>query len=496
VQVKRQKDEIENYLTDASFLPGGHAEGLFVPDSIDDISAVLLDASKTGTAVTVAGSRTGTVGGAIPFGGFVLSMERMNRIRSVDKGAMTADVEAGVILGDVQKAVDAAGLYYPPDPTEWSCQIGGNVATNASGSRSFRYGSTRRWVEALKVVLPQGDTLELVRGTQCFADGEVTLGTNEGNKYTIKAPTYHRPNVSKNVSGYYTAADLDPIDLFIGSEGTLGVVAEATLKLIPKPEGFLSGIVFFADETDLLSFVDAARGLSLENRAADASPSALNATLLEYFDGNSLEFIRQKFPETPDGIAGAVYFEQETSAETEEAILGGWHDLLEKNNADLDRSWFATNDQDREKMRRFRHALPLSCNERFAKYGFKKVSTDMAVPVDRFRSFLRFYEEILGSCGIDYVIFGHIGDCHLHVNLFPKTEAEAEQARHVYGRCVAQAIMLGGTVSAEHGTGKLKRKYLAAMMGERYLNEMAAIKSVLDPNGILGRGNMFDESYL
>jgi D-lactate dehydrogenase (cytochrome) len=423
-------------------------------------------------------------------------MERMNRIKSIDKDQMTAVVEAGVILGDLQRAVDAEGLYYPPDPTEWSCQIGGNVATNASGSRSFLYGSTRRWVDALTVVLPQGDRLELARGAHNFVNGELTLKTTEGKKYSIKAPTYSRPDLTKNASGYYTAPVLDPIDLFIGSEGTLGVVADVTSKLVAKPEGFLSGIVFFTDANDLLSFVDAARELSIKNRNAEVAMSGINATLLEYFDKNSLELIREKFPETPDGVAGAVFFEQESSQDTEDEILEHWHELLEMHNADLAHSWFATNDQDREKMRKFRHALPLSCNERFAKYGFKKVSTDMAVPVDRFRGFLRFYEEILGPCGIDYVIFGHIGDCHLHANLFPKTEAEAVRARHIYGRCVAQALMLGGTVSAEHGIGKLKRKYLSAMMGERYLNEMAAIKRAFDPNGILGRGNMFDESYL
>jgi D-lactate dehydrogenase (cytochrome) len=206
--------------------------------------------------------------------------------------------------------------------------------------------------------------------------------------------------------------------------------------------------------------------------------------------------VAEKFPETPEGMAGAVFFEQETAVGNEDAVFSVWHDLLEKHHADLDRSWFATDDTDREKMRKFRHALPLAANERFARNGFKKVSTDMAVPVGRFRGLLRFYDDILEFSGLEYIVFGHIGDCHLHVNIFPKTEAEVEKARHIYGRCIAQAIMLGGTVSAEHGIGKLKRKYLAAMMGERYLNEMAAIKKALDPNGILGRGNMFDESYL
>ena len=173
-----------------------------------------------------------------------------------------------------------------------------------------------------------------------------------------------------------------------------------------------------------------------------------------------------------------------------------WNTLLEKHGADLERSWFTTNEQDLEKMRDFRHALPVTVNERIAKYKQRKVGTDMAVPDENFPNFLQYYKETLDASGLDYVIFGHIGDCHLHANMLPKDAAEAEKARHIYGRCVAQAIMLGGTVSAEHGIGKLKRKYLAAMMGERYLNEMAELKRAFDPNGILGRGNMFDESYL
>jgi D-lactate dehydrogenase (cytochrome) len=118
------------------------------------------------------------------------------------------------------------------------------------------------------------------------------------------------------------------------------------------------------------------------------------------------------------------------------------------------------------------------------------------VPDDKFPSFLRFYKDTLDASGLDYVIFGHIGDCHLHANILPKNADEAEKARHLYGRFIAQAVMLGGTVSAEHGIGKLKSKYLHVMMGERYLNEMAEVKKTFDPKGILGRGNMIAERFL
>lgn len=517
MQVKTQIDDLQNYLTDASNMPGGYADRLVVPESVSDISAVLREANEDGVGVTVAGARTGTVGGAVPFGGVVLSLEKLNEIKSIDKATLTALLEPGVVLADFQKAVEAEGLFYPPDPTEWSCQIGGTVATNASGSRSFKYGATREYVTGLTVVLSDGEILKLKRGA-AFAgsDRVIELETESGRKIAAKAPTYERPNVRKNVSGYFNQAPLDAIDLFVGSEGTLGVIAEIELRVLPKPEGFFSGIVFFERNDDLLSFVDAARALSFSNRDTsltsfttppvqsgghtsldkEGSVTSVDASLLEYFDDRALGFISEKFPETPNGMAGAIFFEQETTAETEDALLEQWNDLLEKHNANVDRSWFTTTEQDREKMRAFRHALPVSVNERVVRNKQKKIGTDMAVPDENFPAFLKFYKETLDVSGIDYVIFGHIGDCHLHANLLPKNEEEAERSRHLYGRFIAQALMLGGTISAEHGVGKLKSKYLNVMMGERYLNEMAELKRAFDPNWILGRGNMFGSEFV
>lgn len=496
MQVKTELDQLTNYLTDASNMPGGYAEKLFIPESTSEIAEILREANEKNIPVTISGARTGTVGGAIPFGGYVVSLERLNKIGNVDKENKTVVVGAGAILHDLQKSVEAEDLFYPPDPTEWSCQIGGTVATNASGSRSFKYSATRNYVQALKIVLGSGDILDLRRGeTVADENGNLQLKTEQGNTITTNAPTYKRPHVRKNVSGYFNQKPLDAIDLFIGSEGTLGAITEIELSLLEKPEGFFSGVVFFENEADLLAFVAEAREISFANRKSQITNS-FDASLLEYFDKNALDFIREKFPEVPENMQGAIFFEQETTEETEDALFEQWNELLEKHNADLDRSWFTTTDQDREKMREFRHSLPVAVNERIARYGRKKVGTDMAVPDERFSSFLKFYKQTLDASGLNYVIFGHIGDCHLHANLLPKDEAEAETARHIYGRCVAQAIMLGGTVSAEHGIGKLKRKYLDAMMGERYLYEMAALKRAFDPNGILGRGNMFDVSFI
>jgi D-lactate dehydrogenase (cytochrome) len=523
MQTKTQIEDLENYLTDASNMPGGHAEKLFVPESVSDTCEILREANEQKIPVTVSGARTGTVGGAIPFGGYIISLEKLNRIKSIDKENRTAVVEPGVILADLQKAVDAEGLFYPPDPTEWSCQVGGTVATNASGSRSFKYGATRNFVERLKIALVDGDVLDIRRGQFVSEDGApIKLVTEAVRKLEFKPPTYTRPDVRKNVSGFFNARPFDAVDLLVGSEGTLGVLVEIELRLREKPKGIFSGIVFFKKSIDLLNFVDAARTESFATRnhwnemAAnfleslgvpidiDAELGAsscfleipefpvFDPSLIEYFDDRALNFISEKFPETPAGMAGAIFFEQETNENNEDRLFEEWNVLLEKHKADIDKSWFGTNDQDREKMRAFRHALPVSVNERVVRNKQKKIGTDMAVPDDRFPGFLKFQKEMLDASGIDYVIFGHIGDCHLHANLLPKSDEEAERSRQIYGRFIAQAIMLGGCVSAEHGIGKLKRKYLNAMMGERYLNEMIEIKRALDPNFILGRGNIFE----
>jgi len=500
MQVKTKRDEFENYLTDASNLQGGFSDKLFIPESREEIAEILKDANAQKIPITVSGARTGTVGGAIPFGGYVISLEKLNRINEINDEF--AVVESGVILNDLQKAVEAKNLFYPPDPTEWSCQIGGTVATNASGARSFKYGATRKFVQRLEIVLANGDLLNLKRGEVFTRNGFVEFKTESGNLIKAKLPTYQQPNVRKNTSGYFSAENLDAIDLFIGSEGTLGVITKIELSLMKKPQSFLSGIVFFKDEKDLLEFVEEARRFSFETRAAQIQnpkskiQNSIDATVLEYFDKNSLDFIREKFPETPENVQGAIFFEQETVVETEDALFEQWSNLLEKHKAELDDSWFTTSEQDLMKMREFRHALPVAVNERIVRYKQRKIGTDMAVPDERFAAFLKFYEQKLMDSALDFVIFGHIGDNHLHANILPKTEVEAEKAKHLYGRFIAQAIMLGGTISAEHGIGKLKSKYLNVQYGERYLSEMAELKMAFDSNGILGRGNMFDAKFL
>jgi D-lactate dehydrogenase (cytochrome) len=513
--VKSGQDEIQSFLADASNIAGGHAARVLLPETSKEVAEALARATQERTPVTVAGAGTGVVGGRVPFGGVVLSTEKLNLVGEImkEEGGGRAIAGAGVVLAELQREVRAHDLFYPPDPTETSCYLGGTVATNASGARTFKYGPTRAYLRRLRIALATGDLLDIRRG-EVFAeaDGRVRVPLGDGRGIEARLPSYRMPATRKHAAGYYVAPGMDLIDLFIGSEGTLGVVTEVEVSLLPRPEGVLSGVVFFKAEDDLLAFVREARARSLATRASDgvagetsglaggdrAGPneSRLDARALEFFDAESLKFLRERYPLVPLGAAGAVFFEQETTPRTEDGLMAGWLGLVERHGALADDSWFGTNEHDRAEMRAFRHALPVMVNEWLARRGQRKVSTDMAVPDGAFPQMLRFYKDTLRAGHLQYVIFGHVGDNHVHVNILPRDDVEQVAAREVYARFVERAVSLGGTVSAEHGVGKLKRDYLRALYGDEHLREMAALKRAFDPACVLGRGNIFAEEFL
>ncbi len=493
---KTQPDEIQSYLSDSSYMQGGTASSVVFPENSAQMAEVLRAASQKKTPVTVAGAGTGTVGGRVPFGGIVLATDKLNvikRITHVGAGGI-AVVGAGVLLSDFQRAVDSEGLLYPPDPTERGCFIGGNVATNASGSRTFKYGPTRKYIRRLKIVLATGEALDLRRGqVRAASNGTLRVPLSSGRVIEARLPSYSMPHVRKHASGYFVAPEMDAIDLFIGSEGTLGVIVEIEVGLLPKPAGLLSGVVFFASEENLLTFVSAAREQSLRSRTKPEPERAtdLDARALEYFDSQSLSFLRQRYESIPAKAIGAIFFEQETTPESEDSLLAQWQMLLEAHQALAEQSWFATNEVDQEKLREFRHQLPVLMNEWFARHQQRKVSTDMSVPDEAFPGMLRFYQDALREGDLRYTIFGHIGDNHVHVNILPRNNEEGVRAREIYLQFLKRAASVGGTLSAEHGIGKLKREYLSLFYSEQDLREMAELKRAFDPAGILGRGNIF-----
>jgi FAD/FMN-containing dehydrogenase len=445
------------YVEDASGLRG-FAERLVVASDAADVVCALREASGAGIPVTVCGAGTGVTGASVPMGGWVLSLERLNRLE-VGKGCAVCG--PGVLLRDLHAAAQASGQLYPPDPTETAASVGGTIATNASGSRSFRYGATRRWVEALRVVLADGRVMDVERGQAIDFD----------------PGTLPCPAVTKNTAGYLLRPGMDWVDLFVGSEGTLGVITEARLRLIRAPKTVVAGVIFFPS-TD--SAVDA-----VERWRTEAAPR-----MLEYMDAHSLDLLRARFPEIPAAARAAILFDQDLTSE-DDAELDQWFGRIEASDALADDSWMALSPADRERFRRFRHALPELVNDTVRQAGALKMNSDFAVPAERNREMLACYEwrleeEFPGR----HVIFGHIGDAHVHVNIF-SDPAEPERATGLLTEFARKAVELGGTVSAEHGLGKRKAHLLALQYAPEHLEAMRAVKRRLDPKGILGRGTLW-----
>ncbi len=446
------------YLEDASGFRG-HAERLILANSEADVVNALRAASERRIPVTVSGAGTGLTGGRVPQGGWVLSLERLTRI---EVGRGSAITGAGASLQVLRVAAAHSRQFYAPDPTEMTAAVGGTIATNASGSRSFRYGDTRRHVLAMRVVLMGGRVLAVRRG----------------QPIDFEVPALPLPATTKHSAGYRLAPGMDWVDLFVGSEGTLGVIVEAELRLLPSPPDLFTGVVFFPSEDAAVDAVEAWRGVA-------------GLRMLEYLDRVSLDLLRTRFPEVPRAIGGAVLFEQELDQAGEEE-MDRWDGRLSRAGALVEGSWFAASEQDREKFRRFRHTLPETINDVMRRNGYLKLGSDYAVPVARNREMLSYYRAALeAEFPGRYLIFGHIGDAHVHVNVLPSSEREFDRGRELMLDFARQAVALGGTVSAEHGLGKRKAHLLALQYTPAQIEAMKQVKHRLDPRWLLGRGNLF-----
>lgn len=490
---KTSPDEIQGYLTDAANVKG-YCEAVYIPETEAEIASVLKESYENNKSITIAGNGTGLTGARVPMGGVVISTEKLNRILEINTEEKYAWVETAVLLSDFQSEVESKGLFYPPDPTERGCFVGATVATNSSGARTFKYGPTRSFVLEMNVVLADGDSILIKRG-EIKAEGyRLSLNTNSGRTIDIELPDYQMPH-TKNTAGYFSHEGMDAIDLFIGSEGTLGVITRVKLRLIDLPENVLSAVVFFNDESGALDFIDRAREASSLTRSSQET-GGLDARGLEYFDRKSLRFLSSEFPQIPSEAQAAVWFEQDITAETEESIFEKWFELIVECGGDEESAWFASNSSDRERFKNFRHAVSAKVNEYISNRNMSKVGTDIAVPDESMKEFYYFLKETAEKSGIDFLIYGHFGNSHYHMNMLPKDVEEHKRAKSLYAQICRRAVEFKGTVSAEHGIGKLKRDYLMEMYGEENIKKMAHLKMSLDPKGLLGRGSIFEEKYL
>jgi len=489
--------EYDDYLYDESRRVGT-ADSISFPTTEVEVVEVVKAIRARGGSLTTQGARTGITAGAVPHGGHVLNLSRMNAIGAVQRtaGGATITVQPGALVQDVHRAVEAEGLFFPPDPTETSASIGGMVACNASGAMSHHYGPMRKWVRSLRVVLSDGCVLSLIRGETQAQGRTFAVTADPSRAISGLLPGYVQPPI-KSAAGYYVADDMDLVDLFIGMEGTLGIVTEVELVLIPPPTAVLGLTAFLPSEEAALQFVRALR----EDPAVSPRPVAI-----EFFDHDALELLRRMKAENPafekllplrPHFHTAVYAEFHGDAEemVEEAMLALLDPLTALGGNDED-TWAATNARELEPLKAFRHAVPEAVNLLIAARkrevpDLTKLGTDMSVPDARLEGAMAMYRGALADAGLESVIFGHIGDNHLHVNILPRSMEDYARGKALYLAWAEQVVVWGGSVSAEHGIGKLKAPFLHVMYGEEGVAQMRALKVLFDPEGVLNPGNLF-----
>jgi FAD/FMN-containing dehydrogenase len=433
----------------------GQAEKVLTPKTGEEVAAILKEASATHTPVTVSGSWTGVAGGAVPSSGWSLSMENL---KTIDITPGRARAGAGVALVNLQAAAKTSGQFYAPDPTEITASVGGTIATNASGSRSFLYKATREHVESLTVA---------------FIDGSLRT-FRRGDKIDFPVRAIRKPATTKHSVAMPLEPAMDWVDLFIGAEGTLGVVTEAELRLLPEVRDLLTGVLFFKTEESAWAAV-------AEWRATPA------LRMLEYLDLGALRIMETQ----PGGAEAALIIEQELRSPDDEDL---WVERMETSGLLEPHSWIASGDSDREKFRKFRHSVPERVNATVLKNGFTKLGSDCAVPFERNTEMMLYYRDLV-TCEFpnQYVIFGHIGDAHVHVNLLPQTQAQSDRGKELMTEIARKAASLGGSVSAEHGLGKRKRHFLPIQYSPDDIASLMAVKARFDPQGLLGSGNLFPD---
>ena len=409
------------------------------PTSSDEVVEILKECATNGTPVTAAGNQTSTTGASITDKGVLLSLRAMDRIVDVDPRRGTAIVEPGALLGDLNRAVAQHGLHFAPDPTSMDdVTVGGAIACNASGARSLLYGATRPHVRALDVALASGEII-----------------------------TVRRSGLDKNTAGYAFAQE--PVDWFVGSEGTLGVIVRAEVALVPLPARVVGLAIPCPDETSALALVIAIR------------ESPLRPRCIEYFDPVSLDIALQR-------TGALVYVEDAT-----DAPLDAWLALAERHGAADDVEVFEGEAALRE-ARKFRHAVPATMNERGAArraQGGRKVSTDWAVPYARLAEAIAYARRLVVEARLPQpAIYGHAGNGHPHENFIANDAEELERIEQVVEATLRHVLTMGGTVSAEHGIGKIKRRWLPLQASPTQLAVMKAVKRQLDPDWRLAPGNI------
>lgn len=514
--------EYSAYLTDESKLSARPFDYLFFPKSEAELAAVMAELHRCNIPMTFASARTGLVGGCVPQEGALISLEHLDQVQAVYRDPASAEwrvkAQTSVSLKNLDgmlrikqfpgleqspDPVVAQGLrdfredpnqyFYPPDPTEMSASLGGSVVTNASGARTYRYGPTRAWVRGIRVFLADSEYLDIPRG-KYFASpgGQFVVWNTQGVASTITIPDYPQPR-TKSATGFYAAPQMDLIDLFIGSEGTLGVVTSVDVALLKREEK-VSIIQFLDSDEQAVQLAEAMR-----------AESRLQLDFLEFYSGNALNLLRELqkvepstvgMPAIPDDARGAIFFEMSFDPHAEELEYAALEEVIASCGASLERSWAGYESRELDRFKVFRHMVPETINsilaERKKQYpGIHKLGTDMAVPDGHLQEMWQLYKSCCEELNLEWYAFGHIGNNHIHVNILPRNMDDLNNGMQLYAAFARKAVELGGSVSAEHGIGKIKSKFLQYMFTPGQIQQMRRVKEALDPKGILNPNDIF-----
>jgi D-lactate dehydrogenase (cytochrome) len=513
---------IDNYFADeARFC--GHASALARIREVRPLLDLVKAANKHCVKITIVSGKTSLTGAAVPLEGVVVDLKGLDFIDQDDPSV----VGPGVILKDYKNYVHLKGLFYPPDPTsEESCTIGGNVACNASGALSYFYGPTRDYVSGLKVLLPTGAILDIDRGQVTSSHGlfripAALLTDNDSNPLNIPAPKRGSPpwRICKSSAGLYSSEPMDLVDLFIGSEGILGIFLQVRTRLLPRRDPYFALMLSMPSREvtcTLVKMLDSFKCCfhdnepSARDRIEQAQQSMTDRgtlfwperfgrvvpSCMEWFGGSVATLLPYERFRRLGSLYGALYVEQEyREGDDPLEIAGAWADLVKLFNVARNPAQPPIDTQvalDEEQIRRWRNdrkTIPEKLNESI-RPGLVKVGMDYAVPMDHLEDLLKLYDDTLPP-GKSFV-FGHIGNAHLHANVLPENSKELESCRNLNRTLADRVCKMGGTVSGEHGIGKMKHDALRTMLGDEGIEEIRSIKRLLDPNSILNIGNMVD----
>jgi D-lactate dehydrogenase (cytochrome) len=482
---------IASFLRDAAHVVGV-AAGVVFPATEGDVAAAVAAASH----VLPVGAQSSLTGGATPSGGLVLCTRRLTRIGPPAGGRI--DVQAGVTISNLQAHLRTSNLYYPPGPTFDGASLGGTIATNAAGPATFKHGVTRDWVIAATVVLADGGVLDIERGQVVAEGGAFEVVQANGALIRVPVPTYDMPRVEKLSAGYFTAgAETDLIDLFIGSEGTLGIVTDATMRVVPRPKRLVA-LILCRDESQAIAVTKALRQATLLDR------QTVDVAAIEYMDAASLREIHERVVTTigmpvRDG-ATALLVQIELERENEESLVRLQAVLDECGITDEPFVAAPGDERAARSLFELREAVPAAVNARVAHAKatvddqIEKTAADMIVPFDAVADSLRVYREELDRRSLAHAIWGHLSDGNLHPNVMPHSFDDVQRGREAILEIGRRIRRMGGAPLAEHGVGRsaLKQQLLREMYGERGIDQMRAVKRALDPEWKLAPGVLFD----